>query len=180
MQPVAMASSPSIIVRSIGLVGSLSESSIIWFQLSWGFLRLQSAFRTRSLSLSTYLVPEAQSWQLSCVFLGGFPKFNLSFPKWVDRKGFRLGYTSEHVQLSPGGYPSGCARPCHFVALAARSFRKQSFRKPCLPTFLHFDAPLGHLAGVIVSHSDLVHFMVWSLVPGSLASGSMAFVAVES
>ncbi|KAJ7184063.1 hypothetical protein C8R46DRAFT_1062756 [Mycena filopes] len=109
MQPVAMASSLSIIVRSIGL-------------LSWGVLRLQSAFRTRSISLSTYLVPEAQSWQLSCVFLGGFLKFNLSFPKWVEwvnsrhrsasrldfqpvsRKGFRLGYTSEHVQLSPGGY----------------------------------------------------------------------------
>ncbi|KAJ7151750.1 hypothetical protein C8R46DRAFT_1122987 [Mycena filopes] len=140
MQPVAMASSPSIIVRSIGLVGSLSESSIIWFQLSWGFLRLQSAFRTRSLSLSTYLVPEAQSWQLSCVFLGGFPKFNLSFPKWVEwfnswhhsasrldfqpvsRKGFRLGYTSEHVQLSSGGYPSGRARPCHFCCFGRSAF----------------------------------------------------------
>ncbi|KAJ7157404.1 hypothetical protein C8R46DRAFT_1114427 [Mycena filopes] len=116
MQPVAMASCPSIIVRSIGL-------------LSWGVLRLQSAFRTHSLSLSIYLVPEAQSWQLSCVFLGGFPKFNLPFPKWVEwfnsrhrsasrsdfqpvsRKGFRLGYTSEHLQLSSGGYPSGCALP---------------------------------------------------------------------
>ncbi|KAJ7136214.1 hypothetical protein C8R46DRAFT_1138251 [Mycena filopes] len=122
MQPVAMASSPSIIVRSIGLVGSLSESSIIWFPVELGCSsspkRLPDAFSFPQ-QLSRPRSPNRGSFP-AC-FWAGFR--SSTCPSRNGLSGSTLGITRHLVRISNLSVGKGSASvtlpstySCHRVA----------------------------------------------------------------
>ncbi|KAJ7160841.1 hypothetical protein C8R46DRAFT_1105774 [Mycena filopes] len=98
MQPVAMASCPSIIVCSIGLVGSLSESSIIWFPVELGVLRLQSVFRRVLFPSAAISFQKPNRGSFPACFWAGF--LSSTCPSRNGLSGSTLGIIRHLVRIS--------------------------------------------------------------------------------